>query len=258
VSDAGVYDAIYLSPHLDDAVLSCGGRIAGEVARGERVAIATCFTADEPAEPPSALAADLRRWWSLPPGEVMARRRAEDLDACARLGVETLHLDLPEAPYRLGAGGAPHYATLGALFGEPAAADAADLGPRLDERLRALPPHRRLLAPLGVGGHVDHRLVRAAAGRVARAAPALAHYEEFPYSEWKWFAVRRALGRAGDWVPEVVAVDAAAFERQVDSILAYVSQVPALFRTEARLRKQLRRHHRRAGGERAWRRGPSS
>jgi LmbE family N-acetylglucosaminyl deacetylase len=255
VSDAGAFDAIYLSPHLDDAVLSCGGRIAGEVARGERVAIATFFTADAPAEPPSPLAADLRRGWSLPAGEVMARRRAEDLEACARLGAAALHLDLPEAPYRLGPGGGPHYAALGDLFGAPVGPDAAALGPRLDERIRGLPPHRRLLAPLGVGGHVDHRLVRAAAERVA---PAVACYEEFPYSEWKWLAVRRALGRGGDWVPEVVPVDAAAFERQVHAILAYVSQVPAMFRTEARLRKQLRRRHRRVGGERAWRHAPSS
>ena len=245
------YDAVYLSPHLDDAALSCGGRIAGEVARGERILVATCFTADEPAEPPSALAADLRRWWSLPAGEVMARRRAEDREACARLGVEPLHLDLAEAPYRLGAEASPHYAALAALFGEPDAADAAALGPRLERTLRELPPHRRLLAPLAVGGHVDHRLVRAA---VERVAPQSAFYEEFPYSEWKWFAVRRALGSPRDWTPETAPSTPAAFERQVHAILAYASQVPAMFRTEARLRKQLRRHHRRTNGERIWRR----
>ncbi|KAB2956573.1 MAG: PIG-L family deacetylase, partial [Thermoanaerobaculia bacterium] len=54
-------DLLVLSPHLDDAVLSCGGRIADEVARGRDVLVVTVFTADEPAEPPSRLAADLRR-----------------------------------------------------------------------------------------------------------------------------------------------------------------------------------------------------
>jgi hypothetical protein len=70
--------------------------------------------------------------------------------------------------------------------------------------------------------------------------------------------VRRALGRASGWTADVAAVDPEAFERQVRSILAYASQVPAMFRTEARLRKQLRRRHRRAGGERVWRRPVST
>lgn len=48
------------------------------------------------------------------------------------------------------------------------------------------------------------------------------------------------------------------FERKVAAILAYRSQVPAMFRGEARLRKQLRRQLRRAGGERIWRRARSA
>lgn len=241
-------DALYLSPHLDDAVLSCGGRIARAVGEGGRVTIATFFTADEPAEPPSALAADLRRWWNLPAGEVMARRRAEDQEAARRLGAEALHLGLAEAPYRLG-GGAPLYPTLASLYGAVAAGDGATVE-LAAERIRELPTATLVAVPLGVGGHVDHQVVRRAAERSGRA---LAYYEEFPYSEWKWFAIRRALGRRTDWREEVLALAPAEVEARVAAILAYASQVPAMFRSEARLRKQLRRQLRRAGGERLWR-----
>jgi LmbE family N-acetylglucosaminyl deacetylase len=246
-----VTDLLVLSPHLDDAVLSCGGRIADAVARGRRALVVTVFTADEPAAPPSPFAADLRRWWRLPAGEVMAARRREDEAALARLGAELLHLGLPEAPYRLAADGRPFYDRLERLFGEPDPEDRDALGAVLRERLAALPPAALRIAPLGVGGHVDHRLVRAAAE--ADGAPC-ACYEEFPYAEWKWFALRRALGTRRDWSPEALALDDETFERKVAAILAYGSQVPAMFRTEARLRKQLRRHLRRAGGERIWRR----
>lgn len=249
-------ESVYLSPHLDDVVLSCGARIAHEVAGGETPLVVSVFTADEPEDPPSRLASDLRRWWSLPAGEVMSRRRAEDAEALRRLGADRLLLDLPEAPYRLSAAGAPYYATLGALYDAPVEEDESAVVAALGERIRTLPAHRRLIAPLGVGGHVDHRVVRRAAENVAGSL--LLFYEEFPYVEWKRLALRRALGRPSAWLQESLPVTPELFERKVGAILAYDSQVPAMFRREARLRKQLRRQLRRAGGERLWRRREDS
>jgi LmbE family N-acetylglucosaminyl deacetylase len=247
---------IVLSPHLDDAALSCGARIARAVDAGRPVVVATFFTQDEPRVPPSRLAADLRRWWKLPAGEVMQLRREEDLEACRRLGAEPLHLDLPEAPYRKDARGAILYPELTALFGEVAADDLPwreQIAGIIAELAAGAGTDPELLAPLGVGGHVDHQLVRGAAQRTGRE---LAYYEEFPYVAWKWLALRRALrvlGGPGEWRSESIAVSPDQFERKVAAINAYASQVPAMFRTEARLRKQLRRHHRKAGGERIWR-----
>ena len=223
---------------------------------GRRVVVATFFTRDEPREPPSRLAADLRRWWSLPPGEVMARRRAEDLEANRRLGAEPLHLDFPEAPYRTGTDGRILYGDLASLFGELRADDLPwqeALADRIAEVAAGLGPDAEVLGPLGVGHHVDHQLVRRALDRVR---PDAALYEEFPYNEWKFFAVRRALGGAAGWVPESLPLDAGLLERRRQAILAYTSQVRPMFRTEGRLAKQLRRAARRSGGERIWRRRP--
>ncbi len=41
----GAYDHVYLSPHLDDAALSCGGAIARHVAAGQRVLVVTICSA---------------------------------------------------------------------------------------------------------------------------------------------------------------------------------------------------------------------
>ena len=244
---------LVLSPHLDDAALSCGGRIVRAVDSGRRAVVATFFTEDEPKEPPTPFAADLRRWWKLPPGEVMRSRREEDLEACRRLAAEPLHLDLPEGPYRRGPGGEILYPDLSTLFGALHADDAPwieRLSSRIREVAASLGGDVELLSPLGVGGHVDHRLVRAAA---ELSALPVAFYEEFPYVAWKWLALRRALVRPSDWLAESLPLSDADFERKVAAIVAYASQVPAMFRTEARLRKQLRRHRRKAGGERVWR-----
>jgi LmbE family N-acetylglucosaminyl deacetylase len=240
---------VVLSPHLDDAVLSCGGRIVRAARAGTRVRIVTVFTGDEPEEPPSALAADLRRWWKLPPGEVMRRRRSEDLAACALLGAEAEHWGLAEAPYRLAADGRALYPTLAALFGEVASGDeplVAEIAARID----ALDAETAILGPLGIGGHVDHLLVRRALHRARPDAPL---YEDFPYVEWKWLGLRRALGRMDDWTAEVLALEPDELDTRFTAICAYDSQVPTLFRNPGRLRRQLRRAVRRAGGERLWR-----
>jgi LmbE family N-acetylglucosaminyl deacetylase len=245
---------VIVSPHLDDAVLSCGGRIARAVARGRRVVVLTAFTRDDPPDPPSPLATDLHRWWSLAPGEVMRRRRREDLEACARLGAEPVHLDFPDALYRLDAAGRPLYPTLERLFGELDPADAPlveQLVEQLVRRIGEEDPAAELLAPLGVGHHVDHQLVRQAA---ERACPGAAFYEEFPYTEWKRRAVPRALGRPADWRSDALELSADELEARLGAIAAYASQVPAMFRNPGRLRRQLRRALRRSGGERLWRR----
>lgn len=242
-------DLVVLSPHLDDGVLSCGSRLAAATAAGGRARVVTVFAGDDPATPRNPLASELREVWALAPGEVVAARREEDREACRRLGAEAEHWPYREALYRPD-DGPPLYPTLEALYGESAAGDEALLG-EVAVAIAALPPARLLLAPLAVGGHVDHRIVRRAAERSGRE---VVFYEDFPYVEWKWRALARALGARRDWDADVLPLDAGLLERRAAAIEAYASQVPALFRTPARLRKQLRRAARRAGGERIWRR----
>ncbi|GMU65368.1 MAG: hypothetical protein AMXMBFR36_16420 [Acidobacteriota bacterium] len=255
MSEADRFDLVVLSPHLDDGALSCGGRLAATTGRGGRALLVTVFAGDEPPEPANPLATRLREVWGLPAGGVVEARRAEDREAARRLGAAVAHWPFAEALYRMDASGTrPLYDSVEALYAPPAAADLEHID-TIAARIAALPPAALLLAPLGVGGHVDHRLVRSAAERSGRE---VAFYEEFPYSEWKWFAVRRALERPRDWESESLPLPATLAEVKRDAILAYRSQVGALFRTEGRLGKQLRRHARRAGGERIWRRRPAA
>lgn len=249
---------IVLSPHLDDAALSCGGTIFRTARAGGRVRVVTAFAGDEPPEPPSQLVRDLLRWWRLPAGEAMATRRHEDGEALAALGAELEHWALPEAPYRLeAAGGPPRYGTLEALFAE------VDLGSReaelladLAARLRRLPAAARVLVPLGVGGHVDHRLLRLAA-ESALPAP-LEYYEEYPYAQWRWSAVARLTRPRRAWTAESEALDGDALTARCRAVACYRSQIAGLFGSVERLERRLRRYVRRVGGERTWRRAPGA
>jgi LmbE family N-acetylglucosaminyl deacetylase len=249
---------LYLSPHLDDVVLSCGGQIARATRAGTPVEILTICAGDEPARGApvaSPLVREIYTLWKLAPGEAMATRRREDADAGRALGARIRHWDLQEAIHRLDPeSDRALYPSYAALFGPIASGDETRIA-ELARRFAELPgaaTAARLVSPLGIGGHADHRLVRAAAERAFGAR--LRYYEEFPYIVWKRFARLRAgiFGRSWEAMPEPLSGEDIA--ARISAIGCYESQLPSLFRTPENLERQVRRHVRRAGGERLWRR----
>lgn len=244
------YDAVYLSPHLDDVALSCGGHIHDLRTVGKSVLVVT-VGCGEPDGEPSALAAKLHRAWGLEgtgPAGAVARRRAEDLAACSVLGADALHWDLPEAIYRRHpATGEPLYRELGDLFAPLLPADRPSVL-SLAERLADLPAHRELYVPLAVGGHVDHYIARRASEQ--RFGSNLIYYEEYPYGRRRR-DVRR-LTRTVGWRCEAVPVSPAGLEAKVRAVGEYRSQIPTLFGGPRRMRWKLRRYARKMGGERVW------
>ncbi len=169
---------VYLSPHLDDAVFSCGGLIARQVAGDEPVTVLTLCAGDPPTGPLSTFAQALHARWH-GAGLPVAARRAEDRMACGRLGASVLHLDISDAVYRRGPDGAILYPDEAAIFGPLRAADLATLdraAARLGEVCRSAV---RLYCPAAVGGHVDHRLTRLAAEQLGLK---LWYYQDLPYA----------------------------------------------------------------------------
>ena len=108
---------VYLAPHLDDAVLSCGGAIHNHTAAGNEVQVVTVFAGE--AGQDSALSGFAReqhtQWGCL--SQPMRRRRAEDVEALAVLGAEARYLDYRDAMYRTGPDGQWLYRDLDAFFG---------------------------------------------------------------------------------------------------------------------------------------------
>ncbi|GAB4430700.1 MAG: PIG-L family deacetylase [Anaerolineae bacterium] len=244
------FDTIYLAPHLDDAVLSCGGQIFEETQRGERVLVVTLMAGD----PPSGLsgyAESLHQRWQLAQNAAAARRR-EDEAACAVLGAEALHWDVPDCIYRADPSGAPLYLSDGDIFGPVHPADRP-LVKLLATRLAGLPPARRWVAPLTVGHHVDHQLTRQAAERAFGSR--LLYYEDFPYVQTPGSLdfLQHDAPNEGRWAAEVVPLSEAALPAKVAAILAYNSQLSTFFTGRADLERQVYGYAATVGGERLWR-----
>lgn len=238
---------VYLSPHLDDVALSCGGTIARQVAAGEAVLVVTVFAGDPDLARLSPFAREMHDSWGNPP-QPYATRRAEDRAAMRRLGVPFLHLGFPDALYRLDAGGEPLYSDDKMLFGQLHPADDA-LVDRLEAALRpivcGLDP-TVLYAPLAVGRHVDHQLVTGAALRLLsppETAPMLWCYEDFPYAAERFprhapDTVPAALTRHGGagWESKDVAIDPAL---KIEAIACYGSQRALLFGDEESMVREV-------------------
>jgi LmbE family N-acetylglucosaminyl deacetylase len=219
----GSYRHVYLSPHLDDAALSCGGMIVRQRAAGEAVLVVTlCTAAPPPTGPFSDLALEFHAAWGLSPAEVVAARLREDEAAMAALGCDALWAGELDAIYRHPAA----YNTREALFGTPAPDDP--LLPALRRLLAVLRerfPAATFYAPLGVGHHVDHQLAHRAA--LEAAGQPLALYEDFPYVARPGELELRMGDLEAPLAPRVTPVDGA-LAGKLAAIGAYASQMAEL------------------------------
>jgi LmbE family N-acetylglucosaminyl deacetylase len=247
------YDAIYLSPHLDDVTLSCGGQLFQATNAGQRVLIVTITAGDPPNSAVSGYAQSLHDRWALAT-DAVAARRAEDEAANAILGADTLHWALPDCIYRYHpTTGAPFYVSDPDIFGEVNPAELPVVA-TLSAQIAALPAHRQLYVPLTIGHHVDHQLTRLAAEGAFPQAQ-LCYYEDYPYAQ-KPGALAQVIP-PGDptWMAATVALTAAAIQAKIAAIAAFKSQFSTFFQDLADLERQIRTFTASVGGERLWRRG---
>lgn len=233
---------LYLSPHLDDAALSCGGLIARQVQSGQRALIVTLFAGDPPAGIGSAFAAEKARIWQAE-GSPAARRRAEDRAASERLGAAWLHWEYPDCIFRHDPWtGEAYYPSEESLWGPPNPKELAALAAELARRLQALCEQEHpvaIYAPLAVGHHVDHQIALAAVHRIKMTICPLCYYEDYPYAE-KPGALQTALDTlAGAWQPEIEPLTPEALTAKMEAIACYRSQMPDLFGDEAAMRRRV-------------------
>lgn len=221
--------ALFLSPHLDDVAFSCGGMLAQLGDAGWRTVLVTAFTATVLPATGFALACQTDKGLG-PEVDYMALRREEDRAAAAILGAGELRwLGLPEAPHR-------GYGSAAALFGDARADD--DVWRPLAVRIEALVAELRpslVLAPQGLGNHIDHRqMIRA----VEHAGvERVAFYRDTPYAIRNQHALPGVETRGAR--VQVVGIGAG-LERKLAASCAYASQIGFQFGGPAPLRAALR------------------
>jgi LmbE family N-acetylglucosaminyl deacetylase len=239
---------IFLSPHLDDAVWSCGGLLAERTHDGEESAVWTLFTGDPPAGKISQFAKKMQDQEGITLDSYQERRE-EDRAACTIIGAAWRHFGYLDCIYRRDAAdGRFLYTTGKQVFGNLADADKSIRDSIAADLAKSLPQPGRFVAPLSLGNHVDHRLARIASERVTRD---VWYYEDFPYVTNQLRQLER-IERNG-WTPEIHPISAHSLRLWQDSVAAYASQVALFSKSDAETRAAVQRNCERMGGVRLWR-----
>jgi LmbE family N-acetylglucosaminyl deacetylase len=249
---------LFLSPHFDDAVYSCGGMIAQLTQAGALVRVYTVMGGSLPAVlPATPIVRELHARWQAGNDPISARR-AEDQTALHLLDAEAAYnSQLPDCIYRVNGEGVPLYPDGAALFGAVAPLDPAVI--QLELRLPSASQLWRkiafrddgsaefipnadvtLYAPLAAGQHVDHQIVRDWARKVHYTYPTvrLRFYEDFPYNR-NSATVANALAQLPPLTVENVNLTEAAVEAKIQAMLAYRTQFSTFWQDEAALRADL-------------------
>jgi LmbE family N-acetylglucosaminyl deacetylase len=153
-----------LAPHPDDLAFSAGGFLRRLASLAETTVV-TVFTCNVWAPHWSSAERD--------PEAVSRVRQAEDVRYCERVGVQRLALGLADAGLR---GYDDESERLGRRVDDGVAVAVREgLAPLLGKA-------DVLLCPLGLGGHVDHEIVRDAAMAAGSKERLLCLYEDLPYA----------------------------------------------------------------------------
>jgi len=253
-----LYAHVYLSPHLDDVALSCGGLIHQQAKAGHPPLVITLFGGRPPSDVElSPFAGSQHARWGHPE-DVMAVRWSEDGAALAVLGADYLRLNYRDCIYRGREHGAEpvwYYASEGAIFGDVHPAEqglAAELASVLSEFIPAA-EGVTLYAPLTVGNHVDHQLAFAAALILRAQGWQVRFYEDYPYAETGGARAAALAARgAEDWRPVVTPLGEDDLVARIEAIACYVSQLGVLFGGKEAMRERVRGYVAQVGGERLW------
>ena len=167
-------DVLYVSPHADDVAFSAAGQIARDRAAGLRVAVMTLFEAKEG----MAEFSD-------------AARKEEDARFARLAGIEMVQAGFADAIVRKAA-----YRWTPMIFA-PVGDAESPLVASIRTALQRFVYARgctRVVAPLGVGGHVDHQVAHLACRDLYGAH--VSFYEDTPYVLTDYQLARR-LSRLG-------------------------------------------------------------
>jgi LmbE family N-acetylglucosaminyl deacetylase len=236
---------IYLSPHFDDAILSCGGLIWEQTHKGNPVEIWTVCAGDAPPGPLSPLAMMCHQEWGLKSAEdVVTARRIENLEAATITGLETVDFNIPDCIYRRSPTGELLYPedVFAPIHPFEAQFDAAIAAVLISE----LRTDDNVVSPLAIGGHLDHVLTRLAAERLDQS---LWYYSDIPYH------INNPIeldSKTKNLEGKVFSISTKGLDAWQNGIAAYSSQIRILFETREKMQAAIRLYWEELHGIRLW------
>lgn len=244
---------LFLSPHLDDAILSCGAYIYKLVQKNYKVIIATVFSGSIESKYLSPAARRFNRACKLG-DDAMHVRRLEDENVSRFIKAQCIHLNLHECLYRRNKYGQHIYLRDYDIFNTDINIEKDTINKvilTLSNRFK-LTDFERIYIPLGIGRHVDHLILRQAVEtlctQILGNIKKINYYEDIPYvcdnRDVRW---RTELTKGLEYYSYNISKKQ--YNIYLDAIFLYKSQMHVLWNNKAQMIRQLTKHYRNGRGK---------
>lgn len=173
---------VFLSPHLDDAILSCGMILSRLSDFKKDITIISIFT--QSGSKPYSLQANsfMNKSGYVDAQHLFKERKKEDELAVGFYGGKYLHLDYIDAAWRQNKAGEHVYKSEKSQFSGVISDNdkfiVRNLFKKISIELRGI-NDLLIFAPLGIGGHVDHVIAREVAKKLRQQ---IIFWQDYPYN----------------------------------------------------------------------------
>lgn len=236
---------LFISPHLDDAVLSCGGLISKEVRiNNTQVYVLNLFSGLPEKNSLSEAAKQFHQSCGLGSNAIEIRKQ-EELAASKNLGYTPLFLDLFESQYRLNKFGQHVYDSFDEVFKGNAEKESTLISYLEENMEKIIKAHYfdTIFIPLTIGNHVDHVIARRAVENISQRnfpKEKIKFYEDMPYAcRHQQLTNPSYLENLTSILELLPSID---FERKLHTIEKYASQVSMLWRSKEQISEDYREY----------------
>ena len=225
---------IFLSPHLDDVILSCGGFIYKLVhEKHEKVEIWTFASGIPEVTPKTRIVSELLNDWKFSSAkEAVESRIDEDFNAASVLGVKSVFLNFLDCIYRRNNKNEYPYDN---VFVEPEMFDYEMMDQYRNELMKNLTDTDIVYAPFSIGGHVDHRIVHTVSKQLNRK---IKYFLDVPYSIWHPDEIDMVTKEYNEYTESLSDSD---FIKWEEAIKEYKSQIETLFDDVSNIQSELKK-----------------
>lgn len=236
---------IFISPHLDDVALSCGGIVSYLSSNHHVVEIWTLFAGSPFDNHLSNFALSLHERWNLSL-DAPKIRRIEDIKACKQLGAKYKHFQIPDCIYRKDQSNLPIVQQEEDLY-QPIPPSQIFLVDQIAGKIESLiAPKDIIISPLGIGNHLDHRITKAAIKKLS--INHLLFYEDYPYvikSQTQDFDIK-------NFSPIHFDLNEENIRDWHTAINKYQSQISTFWINEDRMKEEIIKYSQLGGGNNLW------
>lgn len=221
---------LFISPHLDDAVLSCGGLINIKSSLEQvYIKVVSIFAGLPLPEELSRTAKEFHQDCGLVDNAVEIRKN-EDLKAANILGFKSVHFNLLECLYRQNKEGKHLYNSTNEIFTN-IIRESTEFLSTIEYMIEThidLNVFTEIYIPIALGNHIDHYIVRHVLEKIIKKRKIeskIVYYEDMPYA----FNLDNPLTMDVNFFHYLCKLRTIDFNKKIEAIYAYESQVKMLW-----------------------------